>query len=147
LESHGDIRAVSLREIRLDRVLEPLILSEEDISGKGSQIALVVLMVKAIGDLNQNKRELHIKHSLDIQGRCVGCPEREVSDLYIVGREGVKGLLIILSYLESRLGVVQVVVVFIYETDSKGRVRALLILIKSEAINLDYALLFQVLRV
>jgi hypothetical protein len=45
------------------------------------------------------------------------------------------------------LGVVHVVVVFIYETDSEGRVRPLLILIKSEAINLDYALLFQVLRV
>ena len=147
MESHRDIRAVSLREIRLDRLFEPLIFTEEDISSKGRQITLVVLMFKFIFDLNQDERELHINHSLDIQSWCVGGPQREVSNLYIVGREGVKGLLIILSYLESRLGVVHVVVVFIYETDSEGRVRALLILIKSEAINLDYALLFQVLGV
>jgi hypothetical protein len=59
------------------------------------------------------------------------------------GREGVEGLLIIVSHLESCLSVVQVVVALIYESDGERRGRALVILIKSEAINLDQALLFQ----
>ena len=90
---------------------------------------------------------MNIEHSLDAQGRCVSCIKREISDLYIEGREGVDGLVIIVTHLESRLGVVHVVVALIYESDGEYRVRALVILIKSKAINLDKALLFQVLRV
>ena len=74
-------------------------------------------------------------------------PQREISNLYFEGREGVEGLLILVSQLESRFGVVQVVVALIYESDGECRVRPLVILIKSEAINLDQALLFQVLGV
>ena len=77
----------------------------------------------------------------------MSCIKREISDLYVEGRKGVDGLVIIVTHLESRLSVVHVVVALIYESDGENRVRALVILIKSKAINLYKALLFQVLRV
>ena len=52
----------------------------------------------------------------------MSCIKREISDLYIEGREGVDGLVIIVAHLESRLGVVHVVVALIYESDGEYRV-------------------------
>ena len=90
-----------------------------DICGKGRQIASVVEIIQDVCDLDQDQRELHIQHSLDIHNRCERCTQREISDLYFEGREGVEELLVLLSYLESCLSVVHEVVVLSYQTNGE----------------------------